>query len=364
DSSVRAAAVEALGSLGAKEQAPAIAERLKDEAYGVRGAAVQALGSLGAKEQAPAIAERLKDEVSDVRSAAVQALGSLGAKAQAPAIAERLKDKDSGVRTAIEVLVKLGPLDLAPILHVLGNSYRQPGEAGQFLFLAHFLGGGDRTNEFVISWLGRRPANIEIPVDQLTAEPDEARATLEAFKKAWDMSKDLPQLRQDLASSIAVLVDKASWEASDLPLLNEHEDNLRAGGFAEADTVQRVLGAFQTRNQIETAGGIWVAHAAFWLFLIVLYPGFPQIQAIFFWNPWVRRLLGLGYVGFLLTWVPPLRAILLAPFKESLLADANLEGFDPKMYFEGSPVRLKTSGETQAISAAIPEIKGQIVLEG
>ena len=91
---------------------------------------------------------------------------------------------------------------------------------------------------------------------------------------------------------------------------------------------------------------------------------FPQVQAIFFWNPWVRRLLGLGYVGFLLTWVPPLRAILLAPFKESLLADANLEGFDPKAYFEDSPVRLKTSGQTQAITAAIPEIKGQIVLEG
>ncbi|MGH8527903.1 MAG: sigma 54-interacting transcriptional regulator, partial [Gammaproteobacteria bacterium] len=226
------------------------------------------------------------------------------------------------------------------------------------------MGGGERTNERVIAWLGRRPANIEIPVEKLTVKPDEARATLVAFKKAWDVSKDLPQLRRDLASSIAVLVDRASWEASDLSLLNEHEDNLREGGFAEADTVQRVLAAFQTKDQIATAGRIWAAHAAFWLFLILLYPRSPKVQAIFFWNPWVRRLLGLGYVGFLLTWIPPLRAILLAPFKELFLADANLEGFGPKTYFEDSPVRLKTSGQTQAITSAIPEIRGQIVLEG
>ena len=125
---------------------------------------------------------------------------------------------------------------------MLGNRYRQPDKAGHVLFLAHFLGGGERTNELMISWLGRRPANIEIPVDKLTAEPDEARAALEAFKEAWDMSKDLPQLRQDLARSIAVVVNEVSWEASDLPLLKEHEKDLREGGFAEADTVQRVLG--------------------------------------------------------------------------------------------------------------------------
>ena len=233
---VRRAAVEALANLGAKEQAPAIAEQLKDGDFGVRETALEALVSLGAKEQAPAIAERLKDEDSDVRRAVVEALASLGAKEQSPAIAERLKDEDSDVRkAAVEALVKLGPLGLGPILHVLGNSYRQPDEAGHVLFLAHFLGGGERTNELVISWLGRRPANIEIPVDQLTAKPHEARATLEAFKEAWDMSKDLPQLRKDLAQSIAVVVKEVSWEASALPLLKEHEQDLREGGFPEVE---------------------------------------------------------------------------------------------------------------------------------
>ncbi|MEH2120783.1 hypothetical protein [Nostoc sp.] len=62
-------------------------------------------------------------------------------------------------------------------------------------------------------------------------------------------------------------------------------------------------------------------HAAFWLLLIFAYPKFPQVQAIFFWNPWVRRILGVGYVGFLLAWIPFFRRKLFEPFKPSLLAD-------------------------------------------
>ncbi|MGH8580737.1 MAG: sigma 54-interacting transcriptional regulator [Gammaproteobacteria bacterium] len=78
----------------------------------------------------------------------------------------------------------------------------------------------------------------------------------------------------------------------------------------------------------------------------------------------MRKIFGLGYMGFLLTWVPYLRAMLLVPFKDSLLADANLDSFDPNAYFRDSHVRLKTSGQSQAITAAITEIKGQIILDG
>jgi hypothetical protein len=66
-------------------------------------------------------------------------------------------------------------------------------------------------------------------------------------------------------------------------------------------------------------------HVGFWVVLIFLYPVLGMIQAIFFWNPWNRRITGLGhYVGFALTWVPFLRGRLLAPFRDSLLADAGL----------------------------------------
>jgi hypothetical protein len=57
-----------------------------------------------------------------------------------------------------------------------------------------------------------------------------------------------------------------------------------------------------------------------------------------------------------------LRSKLFAPFKTSLLADATLESFEPQAYFEDSEVWRKEG--TQPITEAIPEIRGQIILEG
>ena len=76
----------------------------------------------------------------------------------------------------------------------------------------------------------------------------------------------------------------------------------------------------------------------------------------------MRRIIGLGYVGFALTWVSYLRSKLFAPFEASLLADATLESFDSQTYFEDSEVRRKE--RIQSITEAIPEIRGQIILEG
>lgn len=114
---------------------------------------------------------------------------------------------------------------------------------------------------------------------------------------------------------------------------------------------------FKARNTI-------LIHAAFWLALIFAYPKFPQVQAIFFWNPWVRKILGVGYVGFLLTWVPYLGRKLFEPFKPSLLADAGIDNFTSLAYFPESQVKLPGSEEIKPITEALPSIQGQIVLEG
>lgn len=118
------------------------------------------------------------------------------------------------------------------------------------------------------------------------------------------------------------------------------------------------------RTWLINAGKVWIGHALFWVLLIFAYPKYPQVQAIFFWNPWARRIIGLGYVGFALTWIPYLRAKLLAPFKESLLADAALTSFSPNAYFDKSGVKNSTTGEIRPLKEAISEIKGQVVLEG
>ena len=120
----------------------------------------------------------------------------------------------------------------------------------------------------------------------------------------------------------------------------------------------------QQRKITEILGKAWIAHVAFWIALIFLYPRFAFVQAIFFWNPYVRKFFGLGYVGLALTWVPFLRAKLFEPFKPSLLADANLENFNSQTYFPRSHVKRNIQPESIPIQNAIPELKGQLVLEG
>ncbi|MFM7576557.1 MAG: hypothetical protein ACKO5Q_06415, partial [Microcystaceae cyanobacterium] len=89
-----------------------------------------------------------------------------------------------------------------------------------------------------------------------------------------------------------------------------------------------------------------------------------QVQAIFFWNPKVRKVFGLWYVDFALTWIPFFRHKLFTPFKDSLLSDAHLDTFDAQAYFVNSYVKLRDSTDTKTIQEAIPEIKGQVILEG
>ena len=153
---------------------------------------------------------------------------------------------------------------------------------------------------------------------------------------------------------------------------------------------------------------VWLLHPLVWIALISAYP-YPQSQkflAVFFWNKYVRAVLGCWYVGPLITSVPFLRQRLFAPFKDSLLADADIKSFSRNTYFPYSNVKLKQkridsqallnvrdlwlnkipviwlllrdyncvagilflskslNHPIQPLTTVFPEIKGQIILEG
>ena len=109
----RTGALEALGTLDAADEVPAIAVLLHDDDVNVRQTAVEVLATLGATDQTAAIAERLTDDVS-VRKAAVTALGALRASDQSGAIATLLTDDSEEVRRAtVEALATLGAIDQA-----------------------------------------------------------------------------------------------------------------------------------------------------------------------------------------------------------------------------------------------------------
>ncbi len=362
------------------------AKILKDKTVdsNARSSAAYALGNLGdaAKPYVKDIADILKDKTvdSNVRASAAEALGNLGdaAKPYVKDILDFLKDKtvESDVRSsAASALGNIQQLNLDNIVIILDNVYYAgQSEFEQWRFLTYFLSGGTDEVKTLLTWLGI-PDSKTIPTQ---LNHDKGVKTLEVFKKAWEATKTqkLNRLQDDLAKQIAVVFRKVSWKPQDIILLQSHSDNLKKGGYNEADTVQSVINNLEYWKWFFAAKNMILIHITFWLALIFAYPKFPQVQAIFFWNPWVRRILGVGYVGFLLAWVPFLRRKLFEPFKFSLLADAGLNNFNSQAYFPQSGI-VETRNlvvetrnfaslqqEIRLITQEIPTIKGQIVLEG
>ena len=216
--------------------------------------------------------------------------------------------------------------------------------------------------KILLKWLGHYD-NSKIPT-KLTYK--EAKKTLKIFAKIWQPSEDLKrELRKDLADKIVQVAKIVDWKPQDIILLETHYQNLKKAGYSEADSIQSMIINLQGWRWFFNFRNTIIIHFLFWLALIFAYPKSPEIQAIFFWNPWVRKIFGMGYVGFLLTWVPFLRRKLFEPFKPSLLADAQLDNFDENSYFPSSKVgKNRHSKQTLAITAAIPSIKGQTVLIG
>ncbi|MEH2126947.1 HEAT repeat domain-containing protein [Nostoc sp.] len=374
DKYVCSRAAEALGNLGetAKPYVKDIADILKDKTVDkyVRSSAAEALGNLGetAKPYVKDIADILKDKSvdKDVRSGAVVALGNLGeaAKPYVKDIADILKDKsvDKDVRSsATEALGKIEQLNLNNIVVILDSIYYAgQSEFEQWRFLSYFLGGGTDEVKTLLTWLGF-PDPKTIPT-QLSH--DRGDKTLKIFAQVWEPSQGLARLREDLAKQIAIVARKVSWQPQDIVILETHYNNLKNAGYNEADSLQSVIVNLKTWQWFLNARTTILIHAAFWLVLIFAYPKFPQVQAIFFWNPWVRRILGVGYVGLILTWVPFFREKLFEPFKFSLLADAGLDNFNPEAYFPNSKVKVPGVDEPVPITQVLPNIKGQVILEG
>jgi len=113
DARVRADCAWALGSLGQKAEgvSAALVKSLNDPQDSVRYAAAQALGEIGASSSIPALQESLKDSDTGVKTAVIDALGKMGRRAaSARAMIEPLeKSDDEQVREAAKRALKLIP---------------------------------------------------------------------------------------------------------------------------------------------------------------------------------------------------------------------------------------------------------------
>jgi len=309
---------------------PQLIETLKqDKDKSVRSNAAYALWKIGesAKPAVPQLIETLKqDKDKDVRSNAAIALGSIGesAKSAVPQLIETLKqDKDKNVRSsAAYALGSIGE-SAKPAVPQLIETLKQDKDKDV-----------RRSGATALGSIGR---------------------SLQKNKKKLS-SSELQKLVLDFEKALTIVQSE-----KDNKIFNtEQKENI-------ANYLEVLKDEKQSRwtEKITQQGSITLlTHALIWAGLILIYPKSRQIQAMFFWNPKMRKFFGLGYGGLALTWIPFLRSKLFAPFKESLQSDADLDNFNPQDYFADSEVKLKGAKEAQPVKAVLPEIRGQIVLEG
>ncbi|WP_042694974.1 ATP-binding protein, partial [Azospirillum sp. B506] len=104
-------------------------------------------------------------------------------------------------------------------------------------------------------------------------------------------------------------------------------------------------------------------HMAAWGLLVAVYPYSLAIRSQFFYNPLIRTVLGLGYIGMILSVVPLLRRRLFQPFRQGLLGDLGRLAPNARTgaYFPRSEVAAVNRAD---LSREIREMEGTAVAGG
>lgn len=364
---VREAAAKALGGLSQQSsvEIPSIEKLLRDDRWQVRHAALQMLINVAkpSPQHAALIATMLDDDRWDIRETAALALGRLGPHASSlmGRLAEALADDRRDVRLAAgQALFKLGPIDMSLLPAIFASTSAGSVQMGEARLLGHLLGGGHHRIETLLDWL---PNGTAQALELAKRDHHWARTSLRLFNTFWQHTEKYPGVRRDLAQQSARLVTGVQWQSTDLPLLELSHDHLRQAGSTHAAAIRHEILQLEATKWSVLGVLVILSHGVFWSMLIFAYPRYPQIQALFFWNKWVRRIAGFGYVGLLLAWVPFLRRRLFKPFEQVLLADARLADFKEADYFTDSVVR-GPGGELRSTISSLATIDGQIIIEG
>lgn len=210
--------------------------------------------------------------------------------------------------------------------------------------------------------------------------PSDAPALLEGIKTLWEDEAFQNAMSNDVTAKLGQIVSATvrdlPYQPSSMQTLGYWRDQLAAAAPDDSSSV-----AFELRKRWIVAGVAAVpaglmAHLALWAVLLTAYPRSPWIQAVVFWNPFVRKLLGLGYIDMVLLHVGVARRRLFAPFKASLLGDIaaeNITQLDRLAYFKDSRVRHRptvTSRRNQAADKEMPILEalsrhhGRVLLLG
>jgi hypothetical protein len=206
--------------------------------------------------------------------------------------------------------------------------------------------------------------------DQLSQ--DDAIVLDAAFRQLWEDEEIRAALEGNLAQRAANNAAMLSKSLESQERLEYWEQKLRPTYTQIADQIKSERNKRMLYAALIGVPLALLVHIAAWILILTLYPRYTAIQAIVLWNPWFRKVMGLGYFDIVLLAWPFARRQLFAPFREQLLGDVlqQSEGeLDRRHYFQDSLVRLRNDGATEAevstrIVDTLPRIRGRVLLLG
>lgn len=200
---------------------------------------------------------------------------------------------------------------------------------------------GERWRLACMSWLGPATAdgrstasglllNTMIGDAPLTSMPwDDASGRLAALATIWSAAEPRPlgKLGQrKVAEAAAAIAPHLGYGLDGVTTARAWDERLSKDFPEQAGVVRR---EGWKRTGLLVAGaipGALALHLALWGLMVAAYPRWPALRSHVFYNPVVRKMLGLGYVDVLLTWIAPLRRLMFEPFRPSLLGELDRVG--------------------------------------
>jgi HEAT repeat protein len=359
---VRWWAALSIGDFRMKDSIPALTRALLDKAEDVRAAAAVALGEIQATVAIPELLKTENDEREIVQPAVAFAIGTMQAKDEVPILVDWLSRANTVVgRKVIEgALGLMGPLERRVVPRIAEIYYSNSSRQAEIRFLCYYLTGGDAETQLVVRRTMLNPGEQPGKLSSL----EDVRATLRAFHDVMPAKRVNSRFNDDADKQILRIV--ADWKGQlsstgDVALLQSLQEQM---GENSATALEAMIKVPWWRAAIDKLWKIVAIQIGCWIVLLYFYPSSAKVQAFFFWNRWARTFLGLGYVEFLLTWTPLLRERLLAPFRQELIAEARVRDEGLEEYFEDVEVLEADTGTVARLGDAIPQVLGQMILEG
>ncbi|NEJ98656.1 NACHT domain-containing protein [Rhizobium ruizarguesonis] len=206
---------------------------------------------------------------------------------------------------------------------------------------------------------------------------------LSALKSLWEDEGFRAVASRELEIKIGQIAGRLAQNSplstQTMSALSYWKEELAAIDPSEAQTISTELNKRRLFAFLALVPSAIVAHLFLWGVLLIGYPRFAWIQAVVFWNPIVRRLLGLGYIDLVLLHLGFARRRIFAPFKGSLLGDIlseNPNQLDRISYFTDSRVwsrprvDARRAGSASVVSTdqpilqALARHKGRVLLLG